>query len=149
MGSAMIEMLGHVLAPFPEDRKSAMIAWVEHEIETRPLIDCLTSADGVTWTLGEKSPSNEAATVFAMLYHEAIRAVIIYAVNITPVAGSTNGEASFEYFREVCFNPRHVHGPISGEALYLDLREFVAVDIPNPDGAGTDAPGPNGAAAQA
>lgn len=133
MASAMIEMLGHVLAPFPDEQRNAMISWVENEIATRPLLDCVTSQDGVTWTLGQKSPSNESATVFAMLFNEPMRAVVIYSVNITPIQDAQNGEASFEYFREVCFNPKHTHGPISGEALYLDLREFVAVDLPDPE----------------
>jgi hypothetical protein len=133
MASAMIELLNHVLAPFPEQQRTAMISWVEHEMATRPLLDWVTDTKGRTWTLGQKSPSNDSATVFAMLFHESMRAVVVYGVNITPVQGSTNGEAAFEYFREVVFNPEHLHGPISGEALYLDLREFVAVDLDDPD----------------
>ena len=146
MGSAMIEMLAQVLSPFPEGQRATMIKWIEHEMEAYPLIDCVTSTDDVTWTLGEKSPSNNSAAVFAMLYNEALRGVIIYSVNVTPVEGGANGQAQFEYFREVCFNPKHMHGPISGNALYMELRTFVAVDFEDPEN-----PGPplNGAGATA
>jgi hypothetical protein len=135
----MTEMLGHVLSPFPEDRRNAMISWVEREMETRPLIDNLTSDDGVNWVLGEPSPGNPGAVIFAMLYHEPIRGVVIYSVSMTPADG---GQTAFEYFRETCFNPRHVHGPISGDALFLDLHEFVAVDMtPEDKGRGLNGDG--------
>jgi len=142
MASSLIELLkDHVLAPFTAEQRDAMVSWMEHEIETRPLIDNLTSEDGVNWVLGENSPGNEGATVFAMLHHETMRAIIIYSVAITPdpAAGGTR----FEYFREVCYNPKHQHGPISGPALFLDFREFVAVDLEQKDAGGGQ---PNGAA---
>lgn len=143
----MIEMLGHVLAPFPEDKRAAMLSWVENEIRTRPLIDNLTSVEGVNWALGDPSPGNGGgALVFAMLYHEPIRGVVIYSVTMTP---QDDGQTAFEYFREVCFNPRHMHGPISGDALFLDFQEFVSVDLP-PGGEPEPEPHPlNGASADA
>jgi hypothetical protein len=136
----MTEMLGKVLAPFEDKQRDEMIGWVEREMESYPLIDNLTSADGVNWQLGQPSPgSGVDATVWAMLYNEQIRGVVIYTVSINPAEGD---RFTFEYFREVCFNPKHMHGPISAEALYIDLALFVQPERepePKLNGAGAQA----------
>lgn len=130
MASAMIELLEKVLTPFEEDKRAEMVSWVEKEMERYPLIDNLTNTDGVNWQLGQESPgSGCGAIVWAMLYNEPMRAIIIYTVAMTPQG---DGQVAFEYFREVCFNPKHNHGPISGSALYIDLAMFVQPERDEP-----------------
>jgi len=127
--NALTELLEKVLAPFDEGRRAQMIAWVDQEVQTRPIVDCVEDRKGSAWKLGEESPSHTGAIIFAMLLHESLRAVVVYTFTATAVEDDPNAMA-FEYFRETIFEPRFTHGPISGDALYADLEDFVRVDAP-------------------
>jgi hypothetical protein len=72
------------------------------------------------WRIGDQSPADASCKIFAMSFHEGIRAVIAWSVRDS----STTDEGApiaMEYFREVVFNPHIIHGPVTGKALYLDM----------------------------
>jgi hypothetical protein len=105
MESAAVELLQQVLAPFEDEDRAEMIAWMETERE------------------------GGGAVVFAMLFHEGLRAFFIYSCHRAET-GQTSEDGqpilAFSYYKEIAFGGGFSsHGPISPEALHADLRQFA------------------------
>jgi hypothetical protein len=128
MDQALEVTLRQVLAPFAEEDREEMIAWVKHEADTRPLHTLYENADGVVWQIGKENPTNESLIVFAILYEEEATKPCMHIYSCGAVK-SESGETGMVYFKDVSFNLKHVHGPIAPRALMFDWGEFMAADI--------------------
>jgi hypothetical protein len=143
MDDTLVTMLGQVLAPLGEERQAQLLALIRKEIAERPLIqycwdgvmEADANGDGGAWEVGKPSPiaNSKTATVFALLHWEDRNAVIAYSVDQEDAADGSG--KFFSYYREVIFNPKHIRGPISPEALFIDLMAFLAEPPDDPPGA--------------
>jgi hypothetical protein len=129
----ILTALGMILAPLDEEQRDAILAGVKREIEERAIVSsCWDGTSQATdtveasyvWNLTQPSPMNPSHIVFAMLHWEEINAVVIYTVGEKEVEGGK----VFEFAREIVFNPKHIAGPLSHEALFKDLMEFLVDD---------------------
>lgn len=128
MDEALENTLRQVFAPFSEDDREEMIAWVKHESDTRPLHTLYENEDGVVWKIGEPSPTNENLIVFAVLFEEEATKPCMHIYSCGMVQRE-DGATGMLYFKDISFNPKHLHGPIAPKALFLDWGEFMAADI--------------------
>jgi hypothetical protein len=128
MDTALESTLRQVLAPFDEEDREELIAWVAHEAETRPLHTLYENADGVVWQIGKENPTNESLLVFAILYEEEATKPCMHIYSCGMVQGDGE-QTGMVYYKDVSFNPKHLHGPIAPRALFFDWGEFMAADI--------------------
>jgi hypothetical protein len=135
MESAAVELLQQVLAPFEDEDRAEMIAWMEAELKTQAITDDLQDhVSGYHWQLVGVTPAQAereggGAVVFAMLFHEGLRAFFIYSCHRAET-GQTSEDGqpilAFSYYKEIAFGGGFSsHGPISPEALHADLRQFA------------------------
>jgi hypothetical protein len=74
------------------------------------------------WHFGQPNPTRPTATIFAMVLHEGIPAVIVYSFE--KVQDEKGSEGTL-YYRDMVFEPKTVHGPIDPTALHLDLLKSL------------------------
>jgi len=97
------------------------------------------------WRIGQPSPSDPDATVFACALWPELPAVVIYTFKMITGADGKDGRT---YHRELLRNFKHVGGPIMPGALFEDMELYLGDDEePEPGEAG--AHHTNGAAARA
>lgn len=126
MDDQILTLLEPILLPLGQGKAAAILELVAEEIKTRGLVQHCW--DGVTvpdpsdpdrpwaWDIGQRNPINDAV-VFAMFHWEERNFVIAWAFE----EGEIAGKKTISYFRHVINDPKHVTGPISPEALYIDM----------------------------
>jgi hypothetical protein len=129
----VIAILAEVLAPLGNDKRNQIIEWVQNEIKQRPLVSyCYDGIaqheDGAAavWELTKESPISAGFTIFAMFHWETQRAVAVYCFRASPAQGGT----VIEFFRELVFDPKHVSGPVSPDALFEEWTAFMSPEDP-------------------
>jgi hypothetical protein len=140
MANPLEEMLRTVLAPLG-DRREIVMRWFEQEIATRPIITHVDDGsvdekgNPLPWKLGGKSVLDSDATIFAIFIDEGTGDAIVYSFKSIQVAGD-NGEklGAVQFFRELVCEPKHIHGPISHDALFADLEGIFVGDDEPPKG---------------
>lgn len=153
-GDEIAAMLGTVLDPIPEKKRTLMIEWAKREIQTRPMIIQASARvwvnaysykddagaehrveagfSSLTWAVGQPSPQNPNATIFAMLLDDGPGAqgpqskIAVYSFVSVKVEGSD--DVGIQYFKEIVYRPDTTFGPISGEGLFLEFFDFFATD---------------------
>ena len=146
---SLIEILDTILAPLGDARKP-VLAWVEREIETHAIVQYVYEEGGPIvgdaggpqlWRLGQPSPIDGDETIFAMFHWESSKAIAVYSFKQVEDGGRTGTL----FFRTLLFKPIHVHGPVSGSALPLELAAFLE-DEPEPAAGDGEQATANGAA---
>lgn len=120
MADDLADTLARVFAPFDDDERAQLIAWAGEELGTRSVITLMTDKRGAEWKVGEPSPSNEDAVVFAMLFDNAQRCCDVYCVMFV----EQNGKEGVLYFKETCWNPDHTWGPLGKRGLWNEWIAF-------------------------
>lgn len=137
MANALTDMLEKILVPLG-DKSKLVLGWFERELQTRMVITHCDdgSADEkgepLAWKLGGKSVLDSTCTIFAMFLDEERGDVLAYSFKAVEVA-TTGGEkvGAIQFFKEHIVAPKHIHGPISHEALFVDLEAlFVEEEAP-------------------
>lgn len=140
MNDPIVEVLRKILTPLGEERCNALLALALGEFQRRQIVsyfDTGLRSDGSTlfWKLGEPSPLDEDTTVFAIFHvqHEGGKSeMVVFAYAVTK--DEESGEEGYTYFQEVIPDPKNIQGPISGEALFLELCDFLGVpEAKDPD----------------
>jgi hypothetical protein len=123
MDDQIVDQLSQLLSPLGSQRAAEVLAWMQHEAETRALVTfCWDGLDRqVFFEIGKLHPYNEKVTIFAMLHWEQPNCVVVFGFEII----NTNGGAMVQYHRSLVFSPKLVTGPVSGDGLYNELRMFM------------------------
>lgn len=139
----IVAMLANVLEPLGEEKRDQILQWVEHEIDTRPIV-AYCADDQFSWDIGGPdplAPEGQPRTIFAML--EVDNTIVVFSFAEIPVPGGN----AIQFFRDVVYEPKRSAGPLNHEALFRELQTYLTgVD---PDGPPLEAarPRPNGARA--
>jgi len=130
--SVLVQMMTEILKPLPEAERAKLLGWIGHEVENRPVVAFCNDEEGQVWKLGCPSPLDQTTTVIALLPDYDRKVVGVYAMK----SGKTSeGAELVQFFREVIWRPKHMQGPISHRAMFVDLRDWlldehgVAADI--------------------
>jgi len=137
MADDLAETLSQVFAPFEEAQRTQLIAWASEELGTRSVITMLVDKRGSEWKVGEPSPSNENAVVFAILLDGPLRCADIYCVSFV----EADGKQGVVYFKETCWDPQHTWGPLGANALWAEWSAFFGASAEGE----AEEPKPNGA----
>ncbi len=158
MPHPMMEMLTSVLAPIAEhvkpDQIKELLAMAEEELNQRPLIHMAwkearyrgpeKQADGSmahvdrtytqTYEIGQKNPSDEDATVFAIFPHETGGGIVVYSCKDVEIDGAN----SVQYWSDFIYRPDGWRGQMSAQAV-ANYTEYLLSDG---DDDGGDEPDP-------
>lgn len=124
MDSSLLATLQPVLEALGDEKKTQVMTWLAREMQTRMLVEIAVNATGDTWKLAQPNPTNGNAIVFGLLHWESQRAVTILSFARVKL-GEKEG---VQFYKEVMFNPSHIGGPISHDALFDDLAGYMTVD---------------------
>jgi hypothetical protein len=136
----VLAQLREILEPLGRERVNVLVAWARDEMRQHPIVQYCwdgrtsskTAEDGTVyqpgWELGEESPIAPGHTIFAMFYWEGERLVVAYTFQWEKLEAGT----AVQFYREMIFQPVHVNGPATRDALFHDLAAFIGPE-PEPD----------------
>ena len=138
----MMKMLDTVLVGVSQERRDIMKQWAHREMTQKPLIQQATSRQWVNqytdektgrtvaagfhtlrWEVGQPSPSNPGALIFAMLQVDDDH-VKVFSFQLVEYEGKDTAV----YFHETLYQPDTTYGPIAADALFEEFANFFATE---------------------
>ena len=147
----LLEQLDLILAPMPTNERELMKAWVGRQLVEKPIVMLMTARlwvdeyekDGkkhpagvrsLEWRIGEPSPQNPAALIFAMIPVGEPAEVHVFSFSPVPIDETKpDGETTVVWFHETIFHPDTIFGPITGEALFEEFAMLLLDDDEHED----------------
>lgn len=137
----LLKQLDMILAPMPANERELMKAWAGRELVEKPIIMMMTARlwvpeyekDGqkhpagvrsVEWRIGNPSPQNPDALIFAMVPVGEPAEVHVFSFAPVPVEEGSE-EMTVVWFHETIFHPDTIFGPITGEALFEEFARLL------------------------
>jgi hypothetical protein len=117
----IIQAVYAVLEPLGEEKRNQVVTWLAHEAEVRPIVQYCAD-DRYSWELGQPdplAPENDPRTVFGMLEVEGYVVIFSFAEYEAP------GGTAIQFFRDICFEPKQVCGPLTHNALFGELQAYL------------------------
>jgi len=122
-----LELLRRVLEPLGERRCAELLSLADDYLEQVSPLTWMAGQsepgeenDAVSWKIGESSPLDKDATVFALFYEPDLGAGVAYTFKAIMLEGHPEPMATYQ--REFIYNPRYGTGPIALNALFEDLK---------------------------